>query len=146
MALRGRKIENFDGFATLLVIGIIPSLPHLLKGLRHCNYDFLIILEKANVIIHLHSRPNDWSCSKEIFTQYSMKFILVFLWRRLTFSKKETISGNGNFVLLWTLHKAKRVKNFMDPLEVPTYILTKLEGRAQWPKIADSWTSLQTCP
>ena len=26
------------------------------------------------------------------------------------------------------------VKNFMDPLD----LLTKLEGRAQWPKIADS--------
>ena len=26
------------------------------------------------------------------------------------------------------------IKNFMDPLD----LLTKLEGRAQWPKIADS--------
>ena len=53
-------------------------LPLLLKGLRHCNYDFLIILEKANVIIHLHSRPKidlaaGLSCTKDIFTQYSMK-------------------------------------------------------------------------
>ena len=62
------------------MIRIVPSLPHLLKGLRHCNYDFLIILEKANLIIHLHFRPNDWSCIKQIFTQYFMKSILVFLW------------------------------------------------------------------
>ena len=106
----------------------------------HCSVSECLANQQATVLELSHSVAV-FELNRTIWQDF-----IAFLWFILpgaTFLVTSSILLNWNKENLLLNHTYAYRMCGIDPYSMLlNYLLTKLEGRAQWPKIADSWTSL----